>query len=80
MALDDRDYILQGGWETCCLKKKPKEGERTPPMGYVAYGVITDPRAPLTVYLRGETPRDDFKAVERYDSVDAMLAEGWVVD
>lgn len=57
--------------DTLCLKKRDKGF-------YSAFGVITTTsRPPLTIYLRG--PRD-FEQTKTYDTVDAMLADGWIVD
>jgi hypothetical protein len=61
--------------ETLCLKKRPKEGEKTGVMGYSAYGVITTPDLPITIYLR-----PDFIAAVKYNSVEELLAAGWLVD
>lgn len=61
--------------ETLCLKRKAREGEKNGVMGYAAFGVITTSRPPLIVYLR-----EDFVREERFDSVEDLLAAGWVVD
>lgn len=76
----DKDFILGGRWETCCLKQRPKDGEPKPATGYVAYGVITSSRPPITVYLRGEDPKDDFRRTKSYETVDDLLQDGWIVD
>lgn len=66
--------------ETLCLKKRPTNGEKASIMGYSAFGVLTADRAPFTVWLRGECGKDDFKTKTVYDSLDALIADGWMVD
>lgn len=77
--LDDKSMIqTESLWpgETLCLKKMLKEGEQQKGIfPYSAYGVITQGRPPYDVYLRPE-----FGKVERYNSVEELLAAGWIVD
>lgn len=66
--------------EPFCLKKKPVGDEKPGPLHYTAFGVICSRQLPLEVYLRGDGPADDFKRSVKYDSIDALMADGWVVD
>lgn len=61
--------------ETLCLKKRPKEGEKSGIMGYTEYGILTNNQLPLIVYLQ-----PNFVVERRYDTVDALLDDGWIVD
>lgn len=73
---DDKAFIENRGlWsrDGCCVKQLDKEGEKNF-MGYRAFGVIFDNRAPVVIYDH-ETANETV-----YASVDAMLADGWVVD
>jgi hypothetical protein len=70
---DDREHILHGDYQICCVKKRG--GAKL----YEAFGVIVKGR-PCEIYLRGDDPADDFKEAKTYEDVDAMLADGWVVD
>lgn len=70
---DDREFILRGDWQTCCVKKRGVKD-------YDAFGVLVNTREPVEIYLRGDDPADDFKAVKKYDTVDDMLSDGWIVD
>jgi hypothetical protein len=76
---DDKKMILsESDWpgDTLCLKKRPKPGEATKGvMGYSAFGILTNSRAPFIVLLR-----PDFEKTMNYDSVDELLADGWIVD
>ncbi len=66
-------YLWPG--ETLCMKRKPREGEKPGPFGYVAYGIITNNQPPLRVYLQ-----PDFVSEENFDSAEEMLDAGWMVD
>jgi hypothetical protein len=81
-AFSDKAHIEREAWETCCLKKRPTGDEEPGPMGCVAFGVITTARSsPVVVYLRGMEPGEaDFAKTKEYATVDAMLADGWIVD
>lgn len=71
------------GGETLCLKKRPLPGEPRPPMGYTAFGIITQPAKDgrtIVVYLRGDGKHADFARTKYYSTVEEMLAAGWVVD
>jgi hypothetical protein len=61
--------------ETLCLKKYPRGEEKPGVMGYAAFGIVTTTRLPLVIYLR-----EDFVRTMTYDSIDAAIAAGWVVD
>jgi hypothetical protein len=64
-----------------CVKRRPKDGEKPVGcMGYMAYGVIFRCGTPIEIHLRDYDPRRDFQTSQRYDTVDAMLADGWIVD
>jgi hypothetical protein len=77
----DKKFIEGGEWETCCLKKLPTGDEKPGMMGYTAFGVLVSPRPPMLVYLRASGPKGrDFENVMEYDTVDAMLEDGWIVD
>jgi hypothetical protein len=56
--------------ETVCVKQRRRVGG-----GYADFGVVASTSLPLTIYLR-----DDFARVQKYDSVDAMMADGWEID
>lgn len=75
---DEMEMILNSRlWpgDTLCLKKRPKPGETTGFTGYSKFGILTNSQLPLTIYLR-----PNFLSEERYNSVDELLADGWVVD
>lgn len=82
MAYDNKSFIEGNDWQTCCVKKRAQAGEKASFMGCTAFGVITNGRArPITIYLRADDdPRKDFEKTVSYTDVDAMLADGWVVD
>jgi hypothetical protein len=79
---NDREHILNGRWDTCCVKKRPTGDERPDFMGYSAFGVLTTGRSrPIVIYLRAMARGErDFARTKTYEDVDAMLADGWVVD
>jgi len=82
---DDRKFLLsQYAWRgdrTNCVKQRPKKGEKAGVTGYKAFGVITSLGPPVTVYLRDMSREEgDFKQTKQYDSVDALLADGWIID
>jgi hypothetical protein len=61
-----------------CVKKYPRGDEKAGFMGYAAFGVVTVPFREgrrLVVYLR-----PNLETFQTYDSVDAAIADGWVVD
>lgn len=66
-----------GAWpgETLCLKKYPRGDEKPGIMGYSEFGVLTSGSLPLVVYLRPNYTRE-----MKYDSAEALVADGWVVD
>jgi len=81
MNFNDRDFILRGNWDTCCVKKRPTGDEEAGFMGYSEFGVITTGRSrPIVIYLRGMMKERDFEKTKEYAYVDAMLADGWIVD
>lgn len=61
--------------ETLCMKKRPKPGEQVGVMGYSAFGVIANNRLPIIVYLQ-----PNFIEEQHYDSIEALLNDGWIVD
>lgn len=62
--------------ETLCLKKRPtKPDEKVGVIGYSAFGVITNSRLPLIVYLQ-----PNFITEKRYESIQDLLDDGWIVD
>lgn len=61
--------------ETLCLKRLPKPGEKTGVMGYAAFGIITSSQLPISVWLRPNFAREQL-----YDTVDALLDDGWITD
>ena len=62
-----------------CLKRRAPKG--VPSFtGYTQFGVVTSARAPITIYLRGKDPKDDFKETVEFGSLDEMLRAGWEVD
>lgn len=65
----------QWSGETCCMKKYPRGDEKPSFMGYVAFGVVTRPGAPVVIYLR-----EDFVRTMEYATVDEAILAGWVVD
>lgn len=72
MILNERNWP----GETLCLKKRPtNSGEKVDVMGYTAFGILTNSRLPLIVYLR-----PNFIQEQRYPSIDALLNDGWIVD
>jgi hypothetical protein len=73
----DREFILNGRWsgETCCLKKRPKPGEKAGVMGYIDFGVITNNRAPFSIYRQ-----EDGSLAGHYKTIDELLEDGWIVD
>jgi len=81
-AIDELFILDDRRWhgETLCVKKYPTGDEEARFMGCSAFGVITSSREPVTVWLRGENPLDDFKRQVHYDTHDQMMDDGWVVD
>ena len=77
---NDKEFLMHGEWETCCVKKRPTGDEKPDFMGYAAFGVLVSPKPPILVFLRGEDGVTDFTEVKEYADVDAMLADGWIVD
>ncbi len=73
---DDRDFILKGRWsgQTCCLKKRPKPGEKAGVTGYSDFGIITNNLFPIDVW------RDDGSLAGNYKTIDDLLEAGWIVD
>lgn len=65
--------------ETLCLKQKDKPGEHNI-MGYRAFGIITNGAEPVTIYLRGDGPNDDWEKTQQYETFEKLLDDGWVVD
>lgn len=61
--------------ETLCMKKQPKPGEKVGVMGYSEFGVITTNKLPIIIYLRPNFVRE-----QKYDSIEALLDDGWIVD
>lgn len=81
MAFNDKQFIERGDWETCWVKKRPSGDEKPDFMGYSAFGIIYEVSKPMIIYLRDDNdPRRDFSSVKEYETVDAMLADGWIVD
>lgn len=85
-AFDDAKMMRgeqQWGGDTLCLKKRPLAGEKPGAMGYTAFGVITqaakDGRT-IVVYLRGDGKHADWARTKSYQTVDALLVDGWIVD
>jgi hypothetical protein len=80
-AIDDkftRDMVLNPNtWsgEMLCMKKRPKAGEPVGVMGYSTFGVITAARLPIVIYLR-----ENFVETMTYNSLDELIADGWIVD
>ena len=74
---DDREFITNGRWsgQTCCLKKRPKSGEKTGVMGYSDFGVITRHRPPYDIYRQ-----EDGSLAAHYETIDELLEDGWIVD
>lgn len=66
--------------DTLCLKKRSTGNEKAGVMGYSAFGVLTADRAPFTVWLRGKGGAADFKHAKVYSTLDALIADGWMVD
>lgn len=76
--LSDKQMIqAESMWpgETLCLKKKPTGEEKAGVMGYSMFGVIVTSEEPISIYLQ-----PDFAAVRTYDTIDELLADGWMVD
>ena len=59
--------------ETLCLKRYGV-GQ------YLGFGVILNSEEPVTIYLRGDHPGEDFKLTKQYPTFDDMFNDGWVVD
>lgn len=66
--------------DTCCVKKQAKAGEAAGFMCCSAFGVILSGTEPVTIYLRGDDEHRDFEREVRYDTLEAAIADGWVVD
>lgn len=75
-----RRFRFSSGDCALCLKRYAAEGEKTRIMGYAAYGVITNVSLPIVIFLRGDTPAEDFSETVSYETLDAMFDAGWVVD
>jgi len=84
MEKSDRDFILEGKYPYFPFLpvKRNKEGEHLPEFGFMVYG------APNKVYLmnfwgwvlgKEKVEMKDIPTA-RYDTVDELLADGWVVD
>ena len=73
----DREFITNGRWsgQTCCLKKRAKPGEKAGFTGYADFGVITTNRAPYDVWRQ-----EDGSLAGHYETIDALLEAGWLVD
>lgn len=82
--MDERKLMedLMRKGDPFCVKKRPTGDEKAGTFGYSAFGVISDRCVPIDIYLRAEdhNPANDFKRVKQYASLDAMLADGWIVD
>lgn len=63
--------------KVCCVKKLPRNMNS----GYSKYGVVLSivGEAPTTVLVR-EGASDTFSGKEEYESVEEMVADGWIVD
>lgn len=46
--------------------------------GFAAYGIITNSAEPVTLFLRGDVPANDFKTYLQFKTVEEMLDDGWV--
>jgi hypothetical protein len=66
--------------EALCLKKHPTGDEKPVFAGYSAFGIIRNAEEPVTIYLRGDSPVDDFKKTFEYPTFDDAVRDGWVVD
>ena len=66
--------------ESFCVKQKPKPGEKEDSLYYKAFGCIFKRGTPIEIHLRDFDPAKDFIKSTTYDSVDAMIADGWIVD
>lgn len=76
--IDDKELILnRAKWpgETLCMKRRGKEGEKVGVMGYAAFGVLTNNRAPFIIYIEPNYIKE-----QKYNSIDEMLADNWMVD
>lgn len=65
--------------DSFCVKKRRLPGE-TDRMGYTAFGVIFSRKRPIEIYLRSMDGGADFAKTKKYNDLDAMLADGWIVD
>lgn len=83
MEKSDRDFILEGKYPYFPFLpvKRYKDGQRMPEVGFIFYGEFNK------VYLMNlfrfweekEVTLESLPTV-RYDTVDELLADGWVVD
>jgi hypothetical protein len=79
VGMTDEEMIKnKSAWpgETLCLKKRLLPGEvRNSSFGYTTFGVILDNQFPISILIQ-----PDFAEEYSYNTLDNLLADGWIVD